>query len=258
MGNSASHPNGQAAHAAAAGGSSLNAGGHRRPSQSQSPRRPSPATRTSTGGPSAAISTGSTHNANANTAGGGGGGSIGPGRPLKNKKKSIELPDLNLNTLSNVNHAPQRIPSHLPPAPIPIPSAAGNAPADQAGQGQAGKQAHGRDVSDTELGAGPSSLVVPPPPPLAPTSKIGSNASFGRKEKKVPSRKHKGPYEDKIVRSHLFSGVPTNHDGIVNVLAPTQAPKVQVQILYPGQAESVSVCGTYEATWDIKTELEYE
>ncbi|KAG8789899.1 hypothetical protein FRC15_000091 [Serendipita sp. 397] len=231
MGNSASHPNGQAAHGAATGGSSLNAGGHRRPSQSQSPRRPSPATRTSTAGPGATNSTGSTNNSNMNTAGG---GSVGPGRPMKQKKKSlIELPDLNLG----INPAPQRIPSHLPPAPIPIPSAAGSTPADQAGQGQA---------------------VVPPPPPLAPTSKTSSNASFGRKERKVPSRKHKGPYEDKIVRSHLFSGVPTNHDGIVNVLAPTQAPKVQVQILYPGQAESVSVCGTYEATWDIKTELDYE
>ncbi|KAG8846747.1 hypothetical protein FRB91_000497, partial [Serendipita sp. 411] len=252
MGNSASHPNGQAAHGAATGGSSLNAGGHRRPSQSQSPRRPSPATRTSTAGPGPTNSTGSTNNSNMNTAGG---GSVGPGRPMKQKKKSlIELPDLNLG----INPAPQRIPSHLPPAPIPIPSAAGSTPADQAGQGQAGQQAHGRVVSDAELGAGPSSLVVPPPPPLAPTSKTSSNASFGRKERKVPSRKHKGPYEDKIVRSHLFSGVPTNHDGIVNVLAPTQAPKVQVQILYPGQAESVSVCGTYEATWDIKTELDYE
>ena len=56
----------------------------------------------------------------------------------------------------------------------------------------------------------------------------------------------------------LYSGVPTNHHGIVNVLAPTTAPKVQVQLLYPGQAESVSVSGTYEASWDIRTDLQYE
>ena len=95
-----------------------------------------------------------------------------------------------------------------------------------------------------------------PPASIAPT-KISSNASFGRKEKKVPKRQ-KVPYSERVVRSMLYSGVPTNHDGIVNVLAPTTAPKVQVQLLYPGQAESVSVSGTYEASWDIRTDLQYE
>lgn len=184
------------------------------------------------------------------------------GRPLKNKKKSLELPDLNLNSLSTITPAPQRVPSTLPSAPIPIPIAGSNPNPNNNGNNpdpgpappnQARNQ---RVTSEDALAAGPSSLVVPPPPPLAPT-KISSNASFGRKEKKVPKRQ-KVPYAERIVRSMLYSGVPTNHDGIVNVLAPSTAPKVQVQLLYPGQADNVSVSGTYEASWDVRTDLQYE
>jgi hypothetical protein len=111
-------------------------------------------------------------------------------------------------------------------------------------------------ISEDALAAGPSTLVVPPPPPLAPT-KISSNASFGRKEKKVPKRAKTG-YPERVVKSMLYSGVPTNHDGIVNVLAPSSSQKCQVQLLYPGQAENVSVSGTYEPSWDVRTDLQYE
>lgn len=256
MGNSASHPNGpngpqtptyhpvqHPAHTT------------HRAAQSQSPRRPSPQTRHSTergGSISSSPLAASAMNkpaASSSTA----------GRPLKSKKKSIELPDLNLNSLSHVIHPPQRVPSTLPSAPIPIPTA-GNHPNNSgtpdAGQPAQARQDNNRTISEDALAAGPSSLVVPPPPPLAPT-RLSSNASFGRKEKKVPKSK-KPHYAERIVRSMLYSGVPTNHDGIVNVIAPSSAPKVQVQLLYPGQAGSVSVSGTYETSWDVRTDLQYE
>lgn len=261
MGNSASHPNGGGAGTPSGGTGQPHA--HHAQSHSQPPpaaRRPSPQTR-----PSTSVDRGS---------------NTGTSRPLKKTKKSLELPDLNLNTLSTISSAtaaaPQRVPSQLPSAPIPIPGMGGGT----AGRGRSGGS-HERDGRDTrdkdgkdgknttataanatkaipedDLAAGPSSLVVPPPPPLAPT-KISSNASFGRKEKKVPKRQKTG-YPERVVKSMLYSGVPTNHDGIVNVIAPPSAQKVQVQLLYPGQAENVSVSGTYEASWDIRTDLQYE
>lgn len=292
MGNSASHAN---------GGTSTPSGGPGQPhhgpsahghghghhqSHSQPPpaaRRQSPQTR-----PSTSVDRG-------------GGGTVS-GRPLKNKKKSsLELPDLNLNSLSTISPAvaaPQRIPSQVPsaPIPIPIPGTGAGAGGGAAGRGRSGgsRERDGRRenrdtrdakdaknnannannttantnnttaaaanatrmISEDALAAGPSSLVVPPPPPLAPT-KISSNASFGRKEKKVPKRQKAG-YPERVVKSMLYSGVPTNHDGIVNVIAAGSAQKVQVQLLYPGQAENVSVSGTYEASWDIRTDLQYE
>ncbi|PVF99549.1 hypothetical protein CPB86DRAFT_289513 [Serendipita vermifera] len=277
MGNSTSHangPNGPGSGALPQGPSSAQGGHHRRATQSQSPRRPSPSTRPSTG---AAGTTNYPSTMAANGAQVGGGGSIS-GRPIKSKKKSLELPDLNLNNLSSINPAPQRIHSQLPSAPIPIPSGAGGGTGNAGSGGgggtgataaaggaqnndanaAAGRQAgQNRGISDDALAAGPSSLVVPPPPLVAPASKISSNASFGRKEKRVPKRQ-KHPYPERVVKSMLYSGVPTNHDGIVNVIAPAAAPKVQVQLLYPGQAESVYVSGTYEPSWDIRTELHYD
>ncbi|CCA71402.1 hypothetical protein PIIN_05342 [Serendipita indica DSM 11827] len=260
MGNSASHPNGQPAQT---GAGTHGHGAHRHPSQSQSPRRPSPATRPSTGNQTTSGTSGSANVSNT--------GSIGPGRPLKGKKKSLELPDIHLNQLSSFA-GQQRDGSQLPSAsaPIPIPGgtnttavspgphprATTTAANNNNGNANA-KQGPTRMISDDALAAGPSSLVVPPPPPLAPPAKITSNASFGRKEKRVP-RKNKAGFEERTVRSHLYSGVPTAHDGIVNVLAPAAAPKVQVRIRYTGQAHSVSVCGTYEANWDIRTDLEYD
>lgn len=174
----------------------------------------------------------------------------------------------NRNTAANTN-APQRTSSQIPSAPIPIPSASAG-PAQSQAQAQGGQRPANnnntnnttnnnnanRIISDNDLAAGPSSLVVPPPPPLAPT-RLSSNASFGRKEKKVPKRQ-KAPYSERVVKSMLYSGVPTAHDGIVNVIAPVAAPKVQVQLLYPGQADNVSVSGTYETSWDIRTDLQYD
>jgi hypothetical protein len=254
MGNSTSHPHGPngpvSQHMQGPGPPSSS---HRH-THSQSQRRPSPQTRMSSDG-----QRNSSVNVNANVNVNGPPASA-TGRPLKSKKKSLELPDLNLNSLSTITPVPQRVPSTLPSAPIPIPANANanananpNAKDADAGPAAARNQ---RTISEDALAAGPSSLVVAPPPPLAPT-KISSNASFGRKEKKVPKRQ-KAPYSERVVRSMLYSGVPTNHDGIVNVLAPTTAPKVQVQLLYPGQADSVSVSGTYEASWDIRTDLQYE
>jgi hypothetical protein len=223
---------------------------HRQPSQSRSPRRPSPQTRMP--------NTPSTMSASTAVAG------SGPGSTTRGsakfKKKPIELPDLNLNSLSTITPpGPRRVSSQTPSQPIPIPSSSA-APANSSNgpsEGQAQRQtANTQAISDADLGAGPSSLVVPPPPPLAPT-RLSSNASFGRKEKKIPKRQ-KAPYSERTVRSMLYSGVPTAHDGIVNVLAPVAAPNVQVQLLYPGQADSVSVSGTYETSWDIRTDLQYE
>ena len=118
------------------------------------------------------------------------GGTSATGRPLKSKKKSLELPDLNLNSLSTITPVPQRVPSTLPNAPIPIPVGAANpnvkanGPPNDADNGNRNQ----RTISEDALAAGPSSLVVPPPQSIAPT-KISSNASFG-KEKKVSYSEH--------------------------------------------------------------------
>ena len=145
--------------------------------QSQLPRQPSPQTHMS-----------SDRQRNSSVIANGppsAGGTSATGRPLKSKKKSLELPDLNLNSLSTITPVPQRVPSTLPSAPIPIPVGAANPnvkangppnDADNANRNQ-------RTISEDALAAGPSSFVVPPPASIAPT-KISSNASFGRKERR--------------------------------------------------------------------------
>lgn len=174
------------------------------------------------------------------------------GRPYKQKKRSIELPDLQAISLT-----PQRVPSALPSAPINIPNAAGRPPRDPPP----------RLVSDADmLQAGPSSVVVAAPPPLLP-ARVGSNASFTRKTKEKNLKKKS--YKQHIVRSYLPSGVPTAHDGIVNVTTTATQnnengadadQNVPVLVVWrAGANNKVLVTGTYEPTpWENKTELEYE
>lgn len=212
------------------------------------------------------------------------GASPSTNRPLKQKKASLDFPGLNSHAGQLTTS--QRVPSAIPSLPIPIPNVSGRpreppprivndsdadlagvpAPAPVAQQHQQHQQKQQQQIPPTPPpGVTTSNSQAPPVPTRdAPaSSRTPSNASFTRRRvEREQQHRRKRPYRQHTVRSNLPSGVPTAHDGIVNVVVGSeaeQAERVPVLVTWRAPGKKVLVTGTYEPTpWENKTELEYE
>lgn len=215
------------------------------------------------------------------------GTSASTNRPLKQKKASLDFPGLNSHAGQLTTS--QRVPSTIPSAPIPIPNVYGrpreppprivnDSDADLAGvpspapvaqqQHHHQQEKHHQQIPPTlpPIHGGvttPNSQAPPVPTRDAPAnSRTPSTASFTRRRvEREQQHRRKKPYRQHTVRSNLPSGVPTAHDGIVNVVVgeAEEAERVPVLVTWRAPGKKVLVTGTYEPTpWENKTELDYE